>query len=654
MSHREQRRGCARVHGSVRAPSLALLATRSSALLVLAALTACVGSAAGAPRTLLRSTGPDDGSHVLAAAEGAAFWRQRCSPTGRGAAPFKRYAVTTMVSSPEYVAGANVLFYSLKKYLAPAVAAQTDFFALLIEEHGDANDGVARKLRGWGVCYVPLIPPPFEGAVPFERFREQFTKLVLWNMTQWERVLYLDSDTLAVGDVSPLLTTPRAPFAAVRDWEDGRVQQHFNMGVASLAPDRDEFGRLDAARRTKRDYRMQMAEQGLLNSLYTARSGFEPFPFEYNGNLAAAAQSPRFWARHEGALRLIHFTWIKPFDPKRRRHPDYAACAGALERWWALRAEMEANGGVPPRAAALPNATVVTAMFDALSADGRRNESHLARFRRTLALNVPMVVYTSAELAPAVAAARRGELAARTRVVTLRVPDELPYGASLTRIAEVLADPAYRAAVADRGRAECTLPEFTALRFSAFEWLAQAARLNPFGSDLFFWLDAGASRFFGVVDPAVPWPCAPDVPRDALTVQARPDLWTYEPLHGDADFARFRYDSANLVSGALFGGGAAVLDAVARGVRDIHARLLEQGVVNNEQVALAMLWRDHPELFNPVPSRAGGGDAAAGGHARRGGICRCARTSTPARRRHRRRRRGGVSELVDSRDSAPE
>ena len=45
------------------------------------------------------------------------------------------------------------------------------------------------------------------------RYREQFTKLVLWNMTSFERILYMDSDTLAVGDVSPMLTEPSSAFA---------------------------------------------------------------------------------------------------------------------------------------------------------------------------------------------------------------------------------------------------------------------------------------------------------------------------------------------------------------------------------------------------------------------------------------------------------
>lgn len=268
-------------------------------------------------------------------------WLAPASDDGCGASsPAKKYAVATLVSSSAYIDGANVLLYSLRKFMDPVIAAETDFVALLVREHPDV-DQVSAALRGWRTCKVPLVPPPFDGAVPFERFREQFTKLALWNMTAFRRVLYLDSDTVATGDPSPMLLANGSAFAAVQDWEGGAVRAHFNMGVCSLRPDAAEFARLMDLRATKRDYRMGMAEQGLLNSLYA--DTFEKFPFEYNGNLAAAAQNATFWAEHSRGLRIIHYTWIKPFDPRRETNGDYAACAAPIALWWKLKGEMEGD-----------------------------------------------------------------------------------------------------------------------------------------------------------------------------------------------------------------------------------------------------------------------------------------------------------------------
>ena len=256
------------------------------------------------------------------------YWNNNSNP----------YAIFTMVSSADYVVGANVLLFSIKKFLPSHLKTQVDFVALLIHEHAD-NDVVVARLRGWRIFYTHLIKPARDSDVPFYRFKEQFTKLVLWNMTTFTRVLYMDCDTLAVGDVSPLLTLPTKPFAAVRDWEHGSLQDHFNMGVCSLAPNNTEFLFLEQQRLTKRNYRLGMAEQGLLNAIF--EHDYHEYGFEYNGNLAAAVQNHSFWSEHLGSLRVIHYTWIKPFDDRRLSHPDYQVCKDALKLWWRSKSEMD-------------------------------------------------------------------------------------------------------------------------------------------------------------------------------------------------------------------------------------------------------------------------------------------------------------------------
>lgn len=87
----------------------------------------------------------------------------------------------------------------------------------------------------------PLRPPSVHEPER-QQYSDQYTKLLLWNMTDYERLVYLDADTLVVGDVSALLELPREiGFAAVGDvWHHGAsvnsFLSRFNAGVLSLVP----------------------------------------------------------------------------------------------------------------------------------------------------------------------------------------------------------------------------------------------------------------------------------------------------------------------------------------------------------------------------------------------------------------------------------
>ncbi len=237
-----------------------------------------------------------------------------------------------MISSPDYTQMGNVLQFSIKKNMNKNILEKIDFIALIIQEHSN-NLLITDNLIGWTTQYVNRIDPGIPGSVTFYRFQEQFTKLHILNMVQYQRILYLDTDVLVVGDISPLLLDVNTSFAAVRDWESGRIQDHINCGVFSISPNSTEFQRLNSLRVHKSDYRLHMAEQGLLNSVYGSENAIQYFPFAYNGNLAALVQDRDFWMKEEPNLRVIHYTWIKPGHKDRENHPDYKKCEKPMLLW---------------------------------------------------------------------------------------------------------------------------------------------------------------------------------------------------------------------------------------------------------------------------------------------------------------------------------
>jgi hypothetical protein len=154
------------------------------------------------------------------------------------------FAIVTMVSSAHYVEGANTLQYTIRKYSSsPVVHEGSDFIAMVLRERAVDNAVIISKLQNWTIATVNVVPPPV-GAKVFGRFIDLYTKLVVWSWTHYKRVLFIDADCMAIGDLAPLLTKPIKDFAAARDWVLGRTVRDFNVGVFSLRPDAGEFDKL--------------------------------------------------------------------------------------------------------------------------------------------------------------------------------------------------------------------------------------------------------------------------------------------------------------------------------------------------------------------------------------------------------------------------
>ena len=150
----------------------------------------------------------------------------------------------------------------------------------------------------------------------FFRFRDQFTKLILWKLTQYKAHIYFDADAFVVGNIDHLFKLPNKLnncLGVTRDIRGGTWQQTFNMGVFIVNSNTSEFNRLI---RLKSDpnfkFETTMSEQGFLNVVYENK--WYEIGFEYNANLAAFAQDPKLWKEKENNIRVIHYTMNKPWE----------------------------------------------------------------------------------------------------------------------------------------------------------------------------------------------------------------------------------------------------------------------------------------------------------------------------------------------------
>ncbi|CAF4187491.1 unnamed protein product [Adineta steineri] len=171
---------------------------------------------------------------------------------------------------------------------------------------------------GWIPRIVHNIPPPLKGTWP--HFINQFTKLTLWNMTEFDSIIYLDVDTLVLGDIShlhELVADPsrtRFEFAAVADNWHGQFAYHFNAGVLVLHPSIAVFKELLRTSSFEGNYAPTMAEQAFLNAFFQLR--YLELPIIYNVNLALYLAYPDLWKRMQPDFKIVHYTLTKPFLTK--------------------------------------------------------------------------------------------------------------------------------------------------------------------------------------------------------------------------------------------------------------------------------------------------------------------------------------------------
>ncbi|KAF8167658.1 hypothetical protein B0H34DRAFT_670044 [Crassisporium funariophilum] len=131
------------------------------------------------------------------------------------------------------------------------------------------------------------------------------TKLHVFRLTQFSKIVFLDADVLPVRPISHLFNLPHE-FSAAPDvgWPD-----IFNSGVLVLSPGEDKFDQLNQLIKTKPSW--DGGDQGLLNEW---RGGdWNRLSFTYNTTPTAAYTYAPAYERYGSQISAIHF--IGPNKP---------------------------------------------------------------------------------------------------------------------------------------------------------------------------------------------------------------------------------------------------------------------------------------------------------------------------------------------------
>lgn len=236
-------------------------------------------------------------------------------------------AYITLLSNSKYLPGVLVLYRSLKD-----VGAQYPLFCLLsvsVEKRTEqklVDEGI-RCLRLTRTAINCEVNPSGKN---FSHWNYTFDKLLIWGLTQFEKVVYIDSDMLIVRNIDSLFehksfsaVSADASYPGNESWVGG-----LNSGIVVIKPDKGvEADLLQSIRPTVEKYKKQgqlVGDQDVVKS-YLSDWGHQTF-LHLDEGYNIFADHLTYYIRHLGyslksdaqkPIYVIHFIGkTKPWGKK--------------------------------------------------------------------------------------------------------------------------------------------------------------------------------------------------------------------------------------------------------------------------------------------------------------------------------------------------
>lgn len=210
-------------------------------------------------------------------------------------------AYVTLVTSDSYVAGAGVLARSLK-----STGTNRSIWCLAASKQLSSNSLDILKSIFDGISEVDCIDSGDQinlALLGRPELGPTFTKLHLWKLTQFKKVVFLDADTLVLKNIDDLFE--REEFSACADvgWPDC-----FNSGVFVAVPNGETYRKL--LQHADKEGSFDGGDQGLLNSFFSDWSvgpSSKRIPFTYNLTINASYSYAPAFSRFKNDVKVVHF-----------------------------------------------------------------------------------------------------------------------------------------------------------------------------------------------------------------------------------------------------------------------------------------------------------------------------------------------------------
>ncbi|WVQ78831.1 hypothetical protein IAT38_000922 [Cryptococcus sp. DSM 104549] len=220
-----------------------------------------------------------DGFRVESPDDDAVGAESNSAPQGKGEA---YVTFLSSISDPWYLTSTRLLLYQLRH--SPPTSSPRPFVVITTSQIPASTEAQLRR-EGAVVKRVELLDGfPVPTGIAGERnhhWKDQYTKLHIFNLTEFDRVLYLDNDMLLLQPLDSVWDAPEAQAelagvgerskkeavesdARVMTGVEAKERDYLNAGFMLLKPSEERFEEL----RGVRGYEPFYMEQALLNHYY--------------------------------------------------------------------------------------------------------------------------------------------------------------------------------------------------------------------------------------------------------------------------------------------------------------------------------------------------------------------------------------------------
>eukprot|EP00250_Pteridium_aquilinum_P021531 c25155_g1_i1 orf=192-2171(-) len=213
----------------------------------------------------------------------------------------RREAYAAILHSADmYVCGAIALAHSIRK-----TGSKRDM-VILVDENIQPHKREGLEEAGWIVVQIERIRNP--NADPKSYNEWNYSKLRLWQLTSYHKLIFLDSDVLVLRNIDFL-------FQSEEISASGNSRTVFNSGVMVLEPNNCTFNLLMSNIATIFSY--NGGDQGFLNEIFTwwhrlpRRMNF--LKHFFSNSQEEFEEKTRLFGMHPPELYVLHFLGYKPW-----------------------------------------------------------------------------------------------------------------------------------------------------------------------------------------------------------------------------------------------------------------------------------------------------------------------------------------------------